>query len=381
MTILDERAPRHPRGRNRGRSSDRMQENRVPEVAERRASELQQGVRNQPGREHQGRGPVQPARDPAERRQARLLPRRPGQAPPLRREQDPQGGGDRGQGHRRHGRHRRRNGDDLREPLAQPALQEPAPRGAQAMVGALQGEAPGEGRPGRLRPAARHAKKSWPAKSGGGRGSSRGIVPTRRTASCRTRARATIAGREAEGTAEPRLRRDWSPPRPVSPRPRRKRDAKIAKTFDEDQLETFAQTATSKGDMLTIARVKDPQQRAEIISLIASGMDADEAIKEVMKDKAPTRYGRRQRRKPARPKKASRARRRRPPNSPTTSGSTPTAARRPGSWATPPGSRPTPSSSASSPTCGTPSGPRARSSSPPRRRPASPGPSSTSSTA
>lgn len=68
-----------------------------------------------------------------------------------------------------------------------------------------------------------------------------------------------------------------------------KRDAQIAKAFDEEQLEVFEQMKVAKTDMLTVAKIKDEVKRSEVVTLIASGMEPQDAIKEVMKEAAPER--------------------------------------------------------------------------------------------
>lgn len=69
-----------------------------------------------------------------------------------------------------------------------------------------------------------------------------------------------------------------------------RRSKAIANAFTADQLEVFVQMGINQTDMLTIAKIKDVGQRAEVVALIASGMVAEDAIKEVTKDKAPSRY-------------------------------------------------------------------------------------------
>lgn len=64
----------------------------------------------------------------------------------------------------------------------------------------------------------------------------------------------------------------------------------IGNAFTEEQLEVFTQMEVTQVDMLTIAKIKDAAKRGEIVALIASGMTVDDAIKEIMKDAAPTRY-------------------------------------------------------------------------------------------
>jgi ParB-like chromosome segregation protein Spo0J len=68
-----------------------------------------------------------------------------------------------------------------------------------------------------------------------------------------------------------------------------RRAASLARTFDPDQLEVFDQMKVSQTDMLTIQKVKEEDKRGQIVSLIASGMEAADAIKEVMGDQAPSR--------------------------------------------------------------------------------------------
>jgi hypothetical protein len=67
------------------------------------------------------------------------------------------------------------------------------------------------------------------------------------------------------------------------------RSLKIAKAFDEDQLEVFNQMSVSQTDMLTIAKIKDEVKRGEVVYLIASGMDVADALKEVMREAVPVR--------------------------------------------------------------------------------------------
>jgi hypothetical protein len=45
----------------------------------------------------------------------------------------------------------------------------------------------------------------------------------------------------------------------------------------------------SKSDMLTIAKIKDKADRSGVVNLIASGMEPEDALVAVMKDKAPIR--------------------------------------------------------------------------------------------
>ena len=59
--------------------------------------------------------------------------------------------------------------------------------------------------------------------------------------------------------------------------------AKLARTFNPDQIEVFEQMQVGRVDMHTIAKIKNAQHRDEIINLIASGMDAREAIAQVLK--------------------------------------------------------------------------------------------------
>jgi hypothetical protein len=65
------------------------------------------------------------------------------------------------------------------------------------------------------------------------------------------------------------------------------RELRIAKAFDEDQLQVLDQEEISKESREHISKVKDDGDRSAIVNLIASGMDADKAIKAVMKDAAP----------------------------------------------------------------------------------------------
>lgn len=69
-----------------------------------------------------------------------------------------------------------------------------------------------------------------------------------------------------------------------------RRSKAIANAFTAEQLEVFVQMEVNQTDMMTIAKIKDESQRAEVVNLVASGMVVADAIKEVMKDKAPARY-------------------------------------------------------------------------------------------
>jgi hypothetical protein len=63
----------------------------------------------------------------------------------------------------------------------------------------------------------------------------------------------------------------------------------LARIFDEAQFEVFDIMSTSEADKHTIARVKDREKRDQIVSLVASGKDPMEAIREVIGDEAPER--------------------------------------------------------------------------------------------
>jgi hypothetical protein len=65
------------------------------------------------------------------------------------------------------------------------------------------------------------------------------------------------------------------------------RELRIAKAFTEDQLQVLEQEKVTKESREHIAKVKDEVNRAAIVDLIAIGMVADDAIKQVMKDNAP----------------------------------------------------------------------------------------------
>jgi hypothetical protein len=69
-----------------------------------------------------------------------------------------------------------------------------------------------------------------------------------------------------------------------------KRDIKVAKSFNDEQLEVFEQMSVSSKDMLTIAKIKDDEKKNHIVNLVAAGMEPEEAIKEIMKDEAPAAY-------------------------------------------------------------------------------------------
>lgn len=64
----------------------------------------------------------------------------------------------------------------------------------------------------------------------------------------------------------------------------------LGKAFSEEQLEVFTQMEVSQDDMLTVSKIKDDDKRSEVINLIASGMDVEPALKELLKDEAPTAY-------------------------------------------------------------------------------------------
>ncbi len=66
-----------------------------------------------------------------------------------------------------------------------------------------------------------------------------------------------------------------------------KRLAKLARTFNADQLEVLEQMQVSQTDMLTIAKIKDDADRGAVVNLVASGMEPAEATREVLKDAAP----------------------------------------------------------------------------------------------
>jgi hypothetical protein len=66
------------------------------------------------------------------------------------------------------------------------------------------------------------------------------------------------------------------------------RELRIAKAFDEDQLQVLDQEKVGTLDREMIARVENVSDRGAIVNLIACGMVATEAIASVMKDNAPT---------------------------------------------------------------------------------------------
>lgn len=66
------------------------------------------------------------------------------------------------------------------------------------------------------------------------------------------------------------------------------RELRIAKAFTEEQLEVFMQMGVAATDQERIAKIKDEADRGAIVNLIASGMDAEEAINQAMGEKAPT---------------------------------------------------------------------------------------------
>jgi len=66
-----------------------------------------------------------------------------------------------------------------------------------------------------------------------------------------------------------------------------KRDIRVAKAFNDEQLEVFEQMSVSSKDMTAIAKIKDEQLRGQVVSLVAAGMEAENAIKEILKDQAP----------------------------------------------------------------------------------------------
>jgi ParB-like chromosome segregation protein Spo0J len=69
-----------------------------------------------------------------------------------------------------------------------------------------------------------------------------------------------------------------------------RRSKAIANAFTAEQLEVFVQMDVNQTDMMTIAKIKDEGQRAEVVNLVASGMVVEDAIKEIMKDQAPSKY-------------------------------------------------------------------------------------------
>lgn len=67
------------------------------------------------------------------------------------------------------------------------------------------------------------------------------------------------------------------------------RTQRIAVAFDSDQLAAFGQMNTSKTDMLMIAKIKSKDKRAEVVNLVASGMEPATAVARIMGDQAPER--------------------------------------------------------------------------------------------
>jgi len=61
-----------------------------------------------------------------------------------------------------------------------------------------------------------------------------------------------------------------------------KRDTRIARSFTRDQLEALVQMQTTQGDQTRIAKIKDVDKRGEVVNLIASGMEVEDAMKEVL---------------------------------------------------------------------------------------------------
>jgi hypothetical protein len=61
-----------------------------------------------------------------------------------------------------------------------------------------------------------------------------------------------------------------------------KRDTRIARSFTRDQLEALVQMQTTQGDQTRIAKIKDAGKRGEVVNLIASGMEVEDAMKEVL---------------------------------------------------------------------------------------------------
>jgi hypothetical protein len=66
------------------------------------------------------------------------------------------------------------------------------------------------------------------------------------------------------------------------------REIRLARAFDAEQTEALDQMQVKQEDRETIARIKDEADRGAVVNLIASGMEPADAIKEVLKDKAPT---------------------------------------------------------------------------------------------
>lgn len=67
-----------------------------------------------------------------------------------------------------------------------------------------------------------------------------------------------------------------------------RKDIRIAKAFDQDQLEALDQMRVGKNDMTRIAKIKDVQKRGEVVNLVASGMEVEDALKSALGDDAPT---------------------------------------------------------------------------------------------
>jgi ParB-like chromosome segregation protein Spo0J len=65
------------------------------------------------------------------------------------------------------------------------------------------------------------------------------------------------------------------------------RALRLAKAFDEEQLQVLDQEKVTNEAREQIAKVNDEADRGAIVNLVASGRDAVEAIAQVMKDKAP----------------------------------------------------------------------------------------------
>ena len=65
------------------------------------------------------------------------------------------------------------------------------------------------------------------------------------------------------------------------------RHQRLAMTFTQDQLEVFEQMQIGLVNQLTIAKIKDATKRGEVVNLVASGIGAADAIREVMGDDAP----------------------------------------------------------------------------------------------
>jgi hypothetical protein len=66
-----------------------------------------------------------------------------------------------------------------------------------------------------------------------------------------------------------------------------KRDTRIAKAFDAEQLEALHQMKATQADMIRLAKVKDEGKRGEIVNLIASGMEVDDAFADALGAEAP----------------------------------------------------------------------------------------------